>query len=125
MAKFKIAQNPTFSTDVSIPRVGGDPVEVKFTYRTLGRKQLAAVYDKWSDSAKGLSLDDPELTFARLTNADLDLQVQQIKDIVVGWGFEDEFNDESIAALCDTCTQAAQTIVEAYRLAYAENRSKN
>lgn len=125
MAKFKIAQNPTFKATVAIPRVGGEPIDVDFTFRSLGRKQLAAVYDRWSDSAKGFALDDADITFASLAEADLDLQVQQIKDIVVSWGFEDEFNEESIYALCDTCTQAAQAIVEAYRLAYAENRSKN
>lgn len=124
MAKFKIAQNPTFSTDVSIPRLGGDPVEVKFTYRVLGRKQLAAMYDKWSETSQRL-LGDEEFTFSSLADADMQAQLEQIKDIVIGWGFEDEFNDENILALCDTCTQAAQAIVEAYRKEYAEGRSKN
>lgn len=125
MAKFKIAQNPTFSTDVSIPRVGADPIEVKFTYRVLSRKQLAAMYDKWSDAARSFEIDDENLTFSSLAEADIESQLLQIKDIVIGWGFEDEFNDENILALCDTCTQAAQVIVEAYRVAYAENRTKN
>ena len=125
MAKFKIAQNPTFSTDVSIPRVGADAIDVKFTYRVLSRKQLAAMYDKWSDAAKSFDLDDESITFSSLAEADIETQLQQIKDIVIGWGFEDEYNDENIIALCDTCTQAAQAIVEAYRVAYAENRSKN
>ncbi|MDX9668764.1 phage tail assembly chaperone [Pseudomonas sp. P8_250] len=124
MAKFKIAQNPTFSTDVSIPRVGGDPIEVKFTYRVLGRKELAAMYDKWGATSKRL-FEDEEFTFASLADADMTAQLEQIKDIVVGWGFDDEYNDENIIALCDTCTQAAQAIVEAYRVAYAENRTKN
>jgi len=124
MAKFKIAQNPTFSTDVSIPRVGADPIEVKFTYRILGRKELAAMYDKWSENAQRL-LGDEEFTFSSLAEADIEVQVQQIQDIVMSWGFDDEYNAESVYALCDTCTQAAQAIVEAYRTAYAENRTKN
>jgi hypothetical protein len=124
MAKFKIAQNPTFNTDVSIPRVGGDPIEVKFTYRVLGRKELAAMYDKWGATSKRL-FEDEEFTFTSLADADMTAQLEQIKDIVVGWGFDDEYNDENILALCDTCTQAAQAIVEAYRVAYAENRTKN
>lgn len=125
MAKFKIAQNPTFKATVAIPRVGGESIDVDFVFRSLGRKQLGAVYDKWSETANGFALDDDELTFVKLAEADTELQRQQIKDIVVSWGFEDEFNDENIIALCDTCTQAAQAIVEAYRLAYAENRTKN
>lgn len=125
MAKFKIAQNPTFKATVAIPRVGGEPIDVDFTFRSLGRKQLAAVYDKWADSAKGFALDDSDLTFAKLAEADVDLQVQQVQDITVAWGFDDEYNEENVYALCDTCTQAAQAIVEAYRLAYAETRSKN
>lgn len=125
MAKFKIAQNPTFSTDVSIPRIGSDPIEVKFTYRVLSRKELAAMYDRWSDAAKSFDLDSEDITFSSLADADIESQLQQVKDIVIGWGFEDEFNDENILALCDTCTQAAQVIVEAYRTAYVENRTKN
>lgn len=125
MAKFKIAQNPTFSADVSIPRVGADPIDVNFHFRTLSRKQLAAVYDKWSESAKSFDVEDPELTFSKLAAADIVSQREQVKDIVIGWGFEDEFNDENIDALCDTCTQAAQAIVETYRREYAENRTKN
>lgn len=125
MAKFQIAQNPTFTTNVSIPRVGTDPIEVPFTYRVIGRKQLAALYDKWSDASKSFNLDDDEITFGSLAEADTEIQRQQVKDIVIGWGFDDEFNDENILALCDTCTHAAQAIVEAYRKEYAESRSKN
>jgi DUF1009 family protein len=125
MAKFKIAQNPTFTTTVSIPRVGGDPIDVPFTFRNLGRTQLAAVYDKWSDAASQFSLDDDDITFTSLADADKTVQAQQIKDIVLSWGFEDDFNEENILALCDTCTLAAQAIVEAYRKEYAEARLKN
>lgn len=126
MAKFKIAQNPTFTLDVGIPRIGGEPIDVKFTYRILGRKQLAALYDKWSDSAKASNgLDEAEITFQSLADADIESQVQQIKDIVVSWGFDDEFNDENIMALCDTSPHAASVVVEAYHQAYAELRSKN
>lgn len=124
MAKFKIAMNPTFSTDVSIPRPGADPIEVKFTFRVLGRKELAAMYDKWSETSKRV-LEAEEFTFTSLADADIEAQLEQVKDIVVGWGFEDEYNDESILALLDTCTQAATAIVEAYRVAYAESRTKN
>ena len=124
MAKFKIAQNPTFTSEVSIPRVGGDPIEVKFTFRVVDRTELALIYDKWRDATKDmLELDSP--SYAQLAEADITTQVQQIKDIVVGWGFEDEFNDESIRALCNTCTGAASVIVERYNAAYSENRSKN
>lgn len=126
MAKFKIAQNPTFTIDVEIPRIGGDPITVPITYLTQSRKQLAAMYDKWSDTAKAKSLDDnEELTFTLLADSDMDSQKQQVKDIVVKWGFEDEFNDENILALCNTCTYAATAIVEAYHQAYAEQRTKN
>lgn len=125
MAKFKIAQNPTFTADVAIPRIGAEPIDVKFTFRVLSRKELAAMYDKWHDTAKAFAVDDEEITFADLAETDIENQVKQVKDIVVGWGFEDEFNDDSIFALCDTSPHAARVIVEAYRKEYAEVRSKN
>lgn len=128
MAKFSIAMNPTFKVDVEIPRVGAAPVKVPFVFKVIGRKELGKIYDKWgeiSTSMKG-QLDDGEITsYEDLAGSDIELQVQQIKDITVGWGFEDKFDDESIYALCDTCVDAASAIVEAFQKGYSDNRSKN
>lgn len=128
MAKFAIAMNPTFKADVDIPRVGGAPVRVPFTFKVIGRKELGKIYDHWGEISTAMKgrLEDGEIeSYETLASSDIELQVQQIKDIVVGWGFEDKFDDESIYALCDTCVDAAAAIVEAFQKGYSDNRSKN
>jgi len=44
MTKLKIAENPTFTTDVEIPRVSGDPIKVPFTFRYRNRAELAELF---------------------------------------------------------------------------------
>lgn len=124
MAKFKIAQNPTFKETVKIPRVGGDPVSIDFTFKVLTRKQLAALFDGWSAASKEWLEKEPESNL-EWVEGEIDLQVAQIKDIVLGWAFDDEFNDENIYALCETSVGAASAVVEAYREAYTKTRLGN
>jgi len=47
MAKFKIAQNPTFKADVEIPRVGGEFFKVTFEFNYRDRTALAALILAW------------------------------------------------------------------------------
>ncbi|KXK72130.1 hypothetical protein BC89_03340, partial [Pseudomonas monteilii] len=95
MAKIKIAQNPTFTAEVNIPRVGGDPVAVEFTFRYMDRAALAKLYDGWNQAfeahaekckAEGASLE-------QFTDGQVQLQAEQVKAITSGWGFEDKFTD--------------------------------
>lgn len=98
MAKIKIAQNPTFTAEVKIPRVGGYPVAVEFTFRYFDRTALAKLYDSWNQAAEantekakaeGASLE-------QFTAGQVQLQAEQIKAVTVGWSFDDKFNDEAI-----------------------------
>ena len=41
MAKFKIAQNPTFKADVEIPRVGGEFIKVPFEFKYRAARRLS------------------------------------------------------------------------------------
>lgn len=127
MAKFKIAQNPTFKANVSIPRVGGDPIDVEFTFRVKTRKELAMLFDEWAAASKELlaGFDIEDATHLAWVEGETELQVRQIKDIVLGWGFDDEFNDENIYALCETSVGAPQAVVDAYRETFAKTRLGN
>ncbi|MBX8534532.1 phage tail assembly chaperone [Pseudomonas cichorii] len=127
MAKIKIAQNPTFSADVQIPRVGGEPLKVKFTFKYLDRVALAAMFDKWNLARQEHAAVAKEdgATFEAVTAGEIDLQVAQIQDIVTGWGFDDEFNQDSIKALVSTSVGAPQAVVDAYQAAYAPARLGN
>lgn len=123
--KFKILQNPTFKEKVKIPRIGGEPIEVEFEFKYLVRKELAKIYDGWQDKLKELYNPEDEKTLSDLTDVEIAFQVMQLKDIVVGWDFEDEFNDENIEALVETSVLAAKTVVEAYQEAYTKAKLGN
>lgn len=121
--KFKIKQNPTFKAKVVIPVVGGDGVETEFEFKYLTRKELATMYDKWSDEAKKLTFED--VTLAELTEQEMKLQVMQIKDIVCGWDIEDEFNDENIEGLVNISINIVKAITDVYQKSYVEAKLGN
>ena len=122
--KFKIANNPTFKSKVSIPRVGGSEIEVEFEFKYLTRKQLAAIDEEWQAKLSELNITD-ETTLSELTDIEVELQIKQLKDIVVGWDFDDEFNDENIEQLVETSVFAAKTVIESYQEAYMKAKVGN
>lgn len=133
MAKtFKIAVNPTFKATVQIPRIGGEPLPVSFTFKTMDRVTLAKTFDSWKEQNLAMLKDAQDreesgepMSLADWTEREMQVQAQQLKDIIVGWGFEDEFNDENIEALVATSVSVTDVIVEQYNEAYQRARSGN
>lgn len=133
MAKsFKLQLNPTFNAPVSIPRVGGEPLKVTFTFKTLDRRALAAVFDKWKkdnfaliEAAQKAEEDGTPFTLTEWADRELELQINQVKDITNGWGFDDEFNDENIEALLNSSISVTDAILEQYNAAYTRAREGN
>lgn len=126
MAKIRIAQNPTFKAFVSIPIVGGEPEKIEFTFKYRDRPGLAALFDEWNlkrDEAWTALGESP--TLSEIVAADTEQQSQQIKDLVVGWGFDDKFDDKSIRALVTSCQGAAEAVVNAYQSAFNQARLGN
>lgn len=127
MAKIKIAQNPTFTGVVKVPRLGGEPESVEFEFRYLDRDALADLYDGWNKAmeANAEKAKAEDWTLKQYTASQIQLQVEQVKAVVVGWAFEDEFSDEAILALVKTCTGAPQAVISAYQEAYNPARLGN
>ena len=129
MAKFKIAQNPTFKADVDIPRVGGATIKVPFEFKYRDRKELAALFAGWQEGVKEdqerFKAKGDELTLVEITDSHIDRQVEQVGELVVGWGFDDKLNPESIRALVETSAGAGEAIVEAYQKAFSSVRLGN
>ena len=126
MAKsFKIAVAPTFTSMVDIPRVGGDNISVKFIFKSMNRLQLAALFTKWQKAQEEMVAEGADFTLEEWAAKEASLQVQQVKDITNGWGFEDEFNDENIEALVLTAIDVATAITDAYGEAYTRARKGN
>jgi hypothetical protein len=127
MASFKIAQNSTFKAEVDIPRVGLDPVKVEFEFKYRDRKDLSKYYDKWNAERDALikeSIKDGS-TWEQATAGQIALEAGQLKDIVVGWSFEEAFTDEAITELVTTCVGAPAAVIDAYQAAYAVARRGN
>lgn len=127
MASFKIAQNATFKTEVDIPRVGLDSIKVEFEFKYRDRKELSKYYDKWNAARDALiqeSIKDGA-TWEEATAGQIALEVGQLKDIVVGWGFDEAFADEAITELVTTCVGAPAAVIDAYQAAYAVARRGN
>lgn len=133
MAKsFKVQQKPTFKMPVEIPIVGGDPMRVTFTFKTFDRRGLAALYDGWKkegqaliDGMKKAAEDGEPWSLEELTDREIKLQVAQLKQIVEGWGFTDEFNDENIEALVETAVSVTEAIINQYHEGYQQARKGN
>lgn len=122
--KFKIAQNPTFKADVKIPRIGGSSDVISFEYKFIPRKELADMYDSWRDKAASLEVTE-ESKLSDLTEFEIDLQTQQLLDIVTGWGFDDEFNEENVRLLVESCAAAPAAIIDGFQNAYVKAKEGN
>ena len=129
MAKFKIAQNPTFKADVEIPRVAGDVIKVPFEFKYRDRKALAALFLEWQEALKAdeerFNEMGSDLTIVVLTDAGIERQVAQVSALVSGWGFDDKLSEASIRALVETSSGAGDAIVTTYQKAFEVARLGN
>jgi hypothetical protein len=129
MAKFKIAQNPTFKADVDIPRVGGVTIKVPFEFKYRDRKELAVLFAGWQEKAKedqeAFKAKADELTLIDITDAHIERQIEQVQELIVGWGFDDKLSPEAIRALVKTSAGAGDAIVDAYQKAFSSARLGN
>lgn len=127
MAKIKIAQNPTFKAPVMIPRIGEAAVKVEFEFKYMGRTELAEMFGRWNKVRAELNSKhtDDGITWQEVTASEIALQVEQIKDVVTGWSFDDKFTDEAVTALVTTCVGAPQAVIDAYQSAYDPARLGN
>lgn len=128
MAKsFSIKNNPTFKATVQVPRVGGEDLPVQFEFKVVSRQALGALMDKWRKEAIDLftQAQDEEWDFERLTGSEINLHVSQVQDIVLGWGFKEEFNEENLTELCASSAFVLEAITEVYHQAFQRAKSGN
>lgn len=125
MAKFTLIQKPTFHAAVMVPQVGGDPVQVGFEFKYLDRTALADLYADWGERHKALGLKVEEMDLKSFTAAQIDLQVDQVKAVVVGWEFDEELNDENIRILVSSIVSVPSAVLAAYSEAFNQSRLGN
>lgn len=126
MAKLKIAENPTFTADVEIPRVGGTSIKVPFTFKYRNREELAALFDRWqADTQARIKAIGEDATLAAVTAAEVDQQVSQLLEVVEAWGFDDPFDEDNVRALVLSIRGATDAVLNAYGAAYQDVRRGN
>jgi len=127
MAKIKIAQNPTFTAVVQVPRIGGESVPVEFQFRYMDRMTLAGMFDRWNKArdAWAEKAKNDGATWEEVTAGEITLQAEQLGEIVTAWDLEDEFGGEAIVDLVRTCTGAPKAVVDAFQAAYSPARLGN
>lgn len=127
MAKFSIAPKPTFTVEVPIPQVGGQPAMVPFTFKYRDRTALADLFDSWKEKSDAIRerFKGEEPKISEITAAEVEHGAEQVRDLVVSWGFGDKFCDESITALVKSCIGVSDAIVKSYSDAYNKARLGN
>ncbi|WP_055134594.1 phage tail assembly chaperone [Pseudomonas mediterranea] len=129
MAGIKIAQAPTFSARVSIPRLGDAATEVEFEFKSRTRKELAELTDAWIQRNKAdfdvIKEKGEAVTYAEITDASIARETDQVRDVVVGWGFDEQLSHEAIYELVATYPGVADAILKAYREAFEPARLGN
>lgn len=92
MAKISIIATPTFQMPVPVPVPGAKAVEVPFTFKHRTKDELAA------------------FAASRQDRTDTDT----FMEMVVGWGFEDEFNRENVDLLLQNRIGTALAVYQTY-----------
>lgn len=100
---------------------------VPFTFKYRDRTALAELFDSWKEKAAAIGerFRGTEPTLSEITAAEVEQGVDQIKDLVVSWGFGDKLNDESITALVKSCIGVSDAVVKAYSEAFGKARLGN
>ncbi|MBD1554712.1 phage tail assembly chaperone [Pseudomonas typographi] len=125
MAKIKIAPNPTFDAQVMIPRVGSEALAVKFTFKYLDRLELAEFLDKQRSDGDRLLADSEGRSTLEQAKAEIEVQIEHLREIVASWDFDDELNDDSLRSLATTFSGSPDAVLKAYYEAYRQARLGN
>lgn len=103
MAKLSLVANPTFTAKVAIPKAGGDPVELEFTFKHRTKSGLAEF----------------------MTSRDDKTDTESFMDMVVGWELADEFNAESVDTLLENYIGTALATYHVYIDELVQAKLKN
>ncbi|WP_288463739.1 phage tail assembly chaperone [uncultured Pseudomonas sp.] len=127
MAKISIKQKPTFTRPVEIPQIGGKPVKVNIEFKFLSRSEVSALIQTEIEQGKKFAdlMTANGSTMIDVTEQSKDFQVEYLQKIMVGWEFEEEFNEENVRALVSTYVAVPDAIIAAYKASYEGAREGN
>lgn len=127
MAKYSISQEPTFTVDVTVPRIGGEPIQVPFTFHFLDRSKFADYVDRKDAERRAVFelLTDGNVSVADITKRTTAFQLQELKVVVKDWGFDEPYNAKNLAALVGGLAAVPDAVLAAFEVGYAPARLGN
>ena len=100
---------------------------VPFTFKYRDRTALADLFDTWKEKSDAIRerFKGEEPKISEITAAEVEHGAEQVRDLVVSWGFGDKFCDESITSLVKSCIGVSDAVVKAYSDVYNKARLGN
>lgn len=128
MPKIQLGSAPkTFKHTVTFPLVEGGEGEITVEYQYRTRAQFAAFIAELYPEIKGgaIAVADPGFDLVAAAEKSIDSDVRHILGSVRGWDLTDAFDAAGVRRLVDEFPAAAAAILNGYRIAVSEGRTKN
>ena len=125
--KIKLGSTPkSFKRTITVDMLDGTKgsMECEFKYRT--RVDFGKFLDAlFAEAGVKPSDEDAKIVIAEVMARTRDTNADYLMQVLDGWNLDDELSKESLQQLCDEFPGVANTIMETYRAAITEGRSKN
>lgn len=127
MARIKLGSTPkSFKRIVTVDMLDGTKgsIECEFRYRTRTDfgKFLDAIF---ADAGVKPTDEDAKVVIAEIMAKTRDTNADYLIQVLDGWNLDDDLNKANLQQLCDEFPGVANTIMETYRTAVTEGRTKN
>jgi len=127
MAKISLGKTPkSFKRVITVDMLDGTKVsiECEFKYRT--RTEFGAFLDGiFADAGVKPTDTDEKVAIAEIMEKTRDTNADYLIQVLDGWNLDDELNKANLQQLCDEFPGVSNSIMETYRTAVTEGRTKN
>ena len=127
MAKIILGSRPkSFKSAVKFPMLDGTTGVIEISYRYRTRKEFGVFIDELMESAGSqVKPDDEKFSMADLMEKTAGSNADYILQVVEGWNIESDLTHENVQQLADELPAAVNAIMEQYRTAITEGKTKN
>jgi len=127
MAKISLGKTPkSFKRVITVDMLDGTKgsIECEFKYRT--RTEFGAFLDGiFADAGVKPTDTDEKVAIAEIMEKTRDTNADYLIQVLDGWNLDDELNKTNLQQLCDEFPGVSNSIMETYRTAVTEGRTKN
>lgn len=125
--KIKLGATPkSFKRIITVDMLDGTKGSMECTFKYRTRVEFGQFLDGIFAQAgvKPANADDP-VVIAEVMAKTRDTNADYLMQVLDGWNLEDELTTANLQQLCDEFPGVVNTIMETYRTAITEGRSKN